>query len=183
MPDSSTPEPAPLPAAGRHTLVVLRHAKAEQAGPSDFERRLSDRGAADAAEAGAWLAAYGVAPDHALVSGALRTTQTWAALAEGGGWSLTPSLDGGLYSADADTVLDLVRLLDDDLRTVVVVGHNPTMASVALLLDDGDGDPAVAADLATGFPTCALAVFSHAGPWADLAPGTATVTAFHVGRA
>ncbi len=177
MPDS-TPEPAPA----RHTLVVLRHAKAEQEGPSDFERPLSPRGAADAAEAGSWMAAEGLVPDHALVSGALRTVQTWDALAAGGGWDLPPALDRGLYAADSDTALDLVRLLDDDLGTVVVVGHNPTMASLALLLDDGEGDPAVAAELATGFPTCALAVFSYAGSWADLAPGAATVTAYHVGR-
>src|SRR3954467_15314825 len=39
------------------TLVVMRHAKAEQSGPSDHERQLTDRGVTDATEAGRWLAA------------------------------------------------------------------------------------------------------------------------------
>ena len=40
-----------------HRLVVVRHAKAEPYGPTDFERELAARGRADAAAAGAWLAA------------------------------------------------------------------------------------------------------------------------------
>ena len=66
------------------TIIVMRHAKAEQGGPSDFERQLTDRGMADAAAAGTWLAERGVVPDHALVSAAVRTQQTWEALADGG---------------------------------------------------------------------------------------------------
>ena len=175
MPDS-TPPPA-------HTLVVLRHAKAEQAGPTDFERRLADRGRADAARAGAWLTARGVAADVGLVSAAVRAEQTWDAVAGGAGWGLAPTLDRGLYVADAETVLDAVSRTDEQHRTVVVVGHNPTMASLALLLDDGEGDADAAVHLATGFPTCALAVFTYPGRWADLTPGAASVAAFHVARA
>ena len=50
-------------------LVVMRHAKAEQAGPTDFERPLAAR-VARRRRGRAWLAAQGVDPDHALVSAA-----------------------------------------------------------------------------------------------------------------
>lgn len=163
------------------TIVVMRHAKAEQVGPTDAQRELSTRGQEDAAAAGAWLAARDVRPDVALVSAATRTRQTWAAVAQGAGWDLEPSLDEGLYSAGPDTVLDLVRALPDDARTVLVVGHNPTMAYVASLLDDGEGDPAAAAHLAGGFPTSALAVFAYDGPWDALDAGGARLTAYHAG--
>ncbi|MDO9494777.1 MAG: histidine phosphatase family protein [Nocardioides sp.] len=170
-----------MPAAHR-TVVVMRHAKAEQVGPTDFERALSRRGHADGAAAGVWLARLGVDPDHALVSAALRTRETWGAVAGGASWSLDPTLDEGLYSAGPETALDLVRALDPAVTSVVVVGHNPTMAYLASMLDDGEGDPEAGNELATGFPTSALAVFAYDGAWADLDSASARLTAFHVAR-
>jgi len=165
------------------TLVVMRHAKAERVGPSDFERELSDRGYGDAAAAGAWLAEVGVQPDQALVSAAARTEQTWQHASRGAGWAVAPTLDEGLYAADVDTALDLVRALDDAATSVVVVGHNPTMAYLAQLLDDGEGNEDAANEMAVGtFPTSATAVFTLTGPWRDIGASRATLTAYHVGR-
>lgn len=164
----------------------MRHAKAEQAAPTDAERPLAERGHQDAEAAGRWLAEQGVRPDAVLVSAARRTEETYAAVARGAGWSLEPTLEPGLYAAGPEAAVDLVRLVDDEVRTLVVIGHNPTMGSLALLLDDGTGDADVAADAADvtaqGFPTSALVVFDYDGSWADLAPGTASLTASHVGR-
>ena len=160
----------------------MRHAKAEQVGPTDFERALSRRGRADAEAAGAWLAGLGVSPDQALVSAALRTRQTWSSVADGASWTLSPTVDEGLYSAGPETALDLLRGLDTSVGSVVVVGHNPTMAYVASLLDDGTGDAEAGNQLATGFPTGALAVFAYDGLWADLEAASARLTAFHVAR-
>jgi phosphohistidine phosphatase len=164
-------------------LVVMRHAKAEQGGRTDFERVLTDRGRGDAAEAGAWLSAQGFTPDHALVSAAARTQDTWEALAAGAGWTLEPEYDRGLYAAEPDTALDLIGLVDDAVGSLVVIGHNPTMAYLAQLLDDGEGDPALEGELLSGFPTSATAVFEYDGAWADLSEGSARLVGFHVGRA
>lgn len=167
---------------GSRQLVLMRHAKAEQDGPTDFERPLADRGRLDAVAAGEWLSAQGFAPSHALVSAALRTQQTWDAVAAGAGWSLTPDFDRGLYAAGPESALDLVRLVPDSAASVVVIGHNPTMAVLAQVLDDGTGDAEVAAEMVGGFPTSAVAVFAYDGAWADLGEGTARLEAFHVGR-
>ena len=78
-------------------LVVMRHAKAEQGGRTDFERVLTGRGHADAAEAGAWLATQGFAPDHALVSAAARAEQ-WGIVTE----------NVADYAAEPDVVLVFV---------------------------------------------------------------------------
>lgn len=165
------------------TLVVVRHAKAQQAGASDQRRELTARGRADAVAAGAWLADRGLVPDAALVSAASRARQTWEALAQGAGWQLEATYDDGLYAADPDTVLDVLRQLPESVQTAVVVGHNPTVASLALLLDDGEGEPRATTAMAGGFPTCALASFACGRAWADLGPGAATVRSFHVARA
>lgn len=176
------PETTSTPRPGVRTLVVMRHAKAEQDAPTDAERPLAPRGHDDAAAAGRWLAAQGVRPDAALVSAAVRTRETFEAVSAAAGWSLAPQLEQALYAADTDAAIDLVRLVDDDVRTLLVVGHNPTMGSLALLLDDGTGDADAADVAAQGFPTSALAVFSYEGSWADLASTTASLTASHVGR-
>jgi phosphohistidine phosphatase len=164
------------------TVVVMRHAKAEQAGPTDFERRLAERGRGDAAEAGRWLAGRGVTPQRALVSAALRTRETWDALAEGAGWDVEPELERALYSAGTESVLDLLRETDPEVESVLVVGHNPTMASLVAVLDDGEGDDGAASVLTMDYPTSAVTVFSYRGDWADLDAASASVVASHVGR-
>lgn len=161
----------------------MRHAKAEQDGPTDFERPLAARGHQDAAEAGTWLASIGVAPDHALVSAALRTQETWASVCAGAGWSLAPDLDRGLYAAGPETAIDLIRLVPAEAGCVIVVGHNPTVAYLAQMLDDGTGDPEATTAMAGDFPTSAVAVYAYDGSWDRLGVGDARLEAFHVGRA
>lgn len=173
----------PLQRAGDRTLVVVRHAKAEASGPSDHERPLTARGRSDAAEAGRWLASGGIVPDAALVSDALRTRQTWEELAAGAGWGMAPDWSASLYAAGPETALDLLRETSPAAHTLVLVGHNPTVAYLAELLDDGEGDDDAATEMMTsGFPTTALAVFTVHGPWADLSETAATLRGYHVGR-
>lgn len=160
----------------------MRHAKAEAHGPTDFERELAQRGRDDAAAAGRWLAEQRFAPEVALVSAATRTRQTWECLSHGAGWEVAATYDRGLYAADPETALDVVRVLADDVRSVSVLGHNPTMSYLAAMLDDGEGDASVGSELAVGFPTSALALFTYAGEWASLGAAAATLKAHHVGR-
>jgi len=164
-------------------IVVIRHAKAEQAAPTDFQRPLSDRGRADAAALGGWLRGEGIVVDQALVSAALRTQQTWAAIADAAGWEVAPNLDEGLYAAGPETALDIVRGTLDECRALVLIGHNPTVGYLAQMLDDGEGDQSATTEMAMGYPTCAATVLSYDGAWAALGEQTARVVAFHVGRA
>lgn len=169
-------------AATTRRLVVMRHAKAEQVAASDMERPLAERGRAQAADAGRWLADRGPAPDHVLVSSAARTRETWEALAEAAGWSVEPVLDSALYTAGPDSTLDLLRVVPATVRSLLVVGHNPTVGYLAQLLSDGTGDEAATSEMTAGYPPGALTVFEYDGEWADLDLGSASVAAFHVGR-
>ena len=166
-------------------LVIMRHAKAEPTAPSDHERALAERGQHDAEAAGRWLGEQGIAPDAALVSDAVRTRQTWAQVATGAGWDDgVADFSEALYAAGADSAFDLLRETGAGVSTLVVIGHNPTMAYVAELIDDGDGDDEATTGMVTrGFPTSALAVFTVEGPWSELGPGTGRLEAFHVGGA
>jgi phosphohistidine phosphatase len=165
-------------------LVVMRHAKAVATAPTDHERALADRGHADAASVGRWLRAEGIEPDAALVSDALRTRQTWEQLALAAAWDVAAELSAALYAAGPDSALDLIREVDPGVRTLVVVGHNPTMAYLAELIDDGDGDvEATTALLTRGLPTSGLALFGLEVDWRDLGPGAGRLHAFRTGEA
>ena len=87
----------------------------------------------------------------------------------------TPLLvERGLYHADADDVIEILRERGGDSPSILVVGHNPTMHDLALLLvgDDDEGRTR----LERGFPTAALAVLGLGSPvWSRLSPATATL--------
>ena len=169
-------------ASAPRRIAVMRHGKAEQSGRTDFERELADRGHHDSEDTGAWLTGQGFVPDHALVSAARRTIGTWQSVASGGDFDVEPHLSQVLYGAGPETALDLLRETPDEATAVIVVGHNPTMAYLASLLDDGDGDPAVSSEMMSGYPTSAVALFEYDGEWSGLAEGSARLVGYHVGR-
>ena len=159
----------------------MRHAKAEPYAADDHDRSLTRKGAAAAADAGRYLAAAGILPDLALVSSAVRTQQTWeqASAACGAGTRVEASEE--MYVATPPLVLEAVRLVPDDVGTVIYVGHNPTLTYLAHLLNNGEGDPEVMGRMLEGFPPAAVAVFELPGRWAELDEGEALLTHFHVG--
>lgn len=160
-------------------LIVMRHAKAEPYGKTDQERELSRRGRADAADAGAFLRAIGVVPDHALVSVASRTRQTWEEVSRACGGEAVVDFDSAVYSGGPDDVLERLREIPADVEISLFVGHNPTAAYLAHFLDDGDGDPDALREMLHGYPAGALTVFELAGDWSDIDEGKGRVTHFH----
>lgn len=163
-------------------LIVMRHAKAEAFATSDHDRVLVPRGVADATAAGRWAAENDLLPDHVVVSSAARTQGTWSAFAAASGSTVTAVTDRSLYSADTDGALEIIRTVPAEARTVMLVGHNPTMEYLVHLLDDGDADPELFAALSAGYPTATLAVLELAEAWAAVDVGSARMVSFHIGR-
>ena len=161
-----------------HRLIVMRHAKAEPFAATDHGRTLTDRGRASAAAAGEHLGAESLVPDHAVVSTAVRALQTWETVAGAAGATVEADVDGAVYTGSPQVVLETLRAVPADAETVIFVGHNPTAAYVAHLLDNGDGDAAALTELLHGFPPGALAVFEVDVPWAELGPETGRVVGF-----
>lgn len=162
-------------------LVLIRHAQAETFAASDVERELTDVGRRDASALGRWLREQGIAPDQAWVSTAVRTRQTWSAVASAAGWRAEPHVDGALYSSDEGGVLEVVRVAGDDVSTVVVVGHNPTIGMLIQLLDDGTSTTVDSAEI-VDVPPATAAVFTWSGAWSEIGPMTGQLTHFHVVR-
>lgn len=160
----------------------MRHGKAEAFAPEDHRRRLTERGRRDATAGGQWLADRGIVPTDAFVSSATRGRQTWEALVAGNGTPAEARVEDAVYSADADSALDVLREAPVAAEVVLYIGHNPTAASLAHLLDDGDPEPEAFRAMAAGFGPAAIAVLEISVPWADLDPATGHLVAFHAGH-
>ena len=146
-------------------LVLMRHAKTEGNNPGgDKARRLIPRGVQDAQEAGLALRRLGL--QHALVSTAARTRETFTAL----GLDIPAEHLDALYMGGTDTIARLVSEVDDDITGLLVVGHAPSIpglaATLAFRADPGDAD-----DIGAWFPTAAYSLFTLEGSWSDLAEG------------
>ncbi len=160
-------------------LLLVRHAKAADS-PVDGDRPLTSKGEHRAAAIGAWLDRAGLVPDLVLVSPARRAAQTWELASA----SLTPdppsAADARIYENTVEDLLAVIRETPDDVRTLAVVGHNPSIGELAAVLDDGRGSPEAANALDAGFPTGGVAVFVLPASFAEIEPGAATLDAFTV---
>jgi phosphohistidine phosphatase len=164
-------------------LIVMRHAKAEPFAASDHVRPLTDRGRAAANDVGEHLRRTQVLPEYAVVSSALRTRETWDAVAESAGLTdVEVVLDDAVFTGSVDVVLETLAAAPEAATTVMFVGHNPTAAYLCHYLDDGDGDPEAVSELLQGFPPGAVAVLEVSVPWAELGAETGRVVDFYVGR-
>jgi phosphohistidine phosphatase len=159
------------------TLTLLRHAKSGWDDPSlsDFQRPLNARGRSAARAMGREMRALGLAFDHIVASPAARVTETIIGLAESYG-ALAPAYDEHIYLASLDALLDVVRATDDRHATLLVVGHNPGMERLALLLSRGG---ALHDEVALKYPTGALAEIAlPVEHWRDVAESGGTLTRF-----
>jgi len=156
-------------------LMLLRHAKTETDAPSgqDHDRRLDERGHRDAAEIGHWIARNPPFPGLVLVSTAVRARQTWdLAWEEMKDRVPKPEVEilDELYGAEPTQLLRIVRMASaSDPKRLMLVGHNPGMHEVALMLA-GSGDKTARKALEDNLPTSGLAVLDFdIDDWTDVA--------------
>ena len=169
-------------AAREKTLILMRHSKAEEGHGIDHDRELSSRGERDARAAGAWLRDEGLLPDLVICSTAVRTRQTWDAAVRGGAQTEFLEYRKSVYQGGPTALVETVREDAGDMASVLVIGHNPTMAEVATRLCDGAGSTMAHEALASGFAASGIAVLRFAGEWADLDFGSCELMRFHVAR-
>jgi phosphohistidine phosphatase len=169
-------------------LVLFRHAKSAWPDVADHDRPLAGRGIRTAPVMGRWLRDAGLLPGQVLCSTARRARETWQFAQAGLAASPPVTFDARIYGAAATDLLDLIREVPPATGTLLLIGHNPAIEDLALLLaaapgaDAGPGAggsrPGDLDRMRSKFPTAAIAVLESAGTWAGLAPGRARLTAF-----
>jgi phosphohistidine phosphatase len=166
-------------------LLLLRHAKSawDVPGLDDRERDLAPRGRKAAKKMGRLLAEKRLSPDLVLCSTARRAGRTLEILAEKLPHSLEVRRLEELYLASEEAMLKLVRAQADAVRRLMLVGHDPGVHRLALLLVGTDDAAAIDTGLVQKFPTAALAHLRFpVEHWAEIAPGGAELVAFYKPR-
>ncbi|MFD6434368.1 SixA phosphatase family protein [Streptomyces venezuelae] len=156
-------------------IVLFRHAKADWPQVSDHERPLADRGRRDAPVAGRKLADSGIAFDLALCSTAARTRETWKLAVQELPQRPKTVYEDRVYEASPGELIAVLNETPDDVRDLVLIGHNPGIQGLTdVLAGDSEGDARVRLNR-RGFPTAAFAVLTYSGSWKALEPGVATL--------
>ena len=156
------------------SLTLLRHAKSgwDDMSLRDFDRRLNPKGKRAAATIGRHMREAGLAFDHVVASPAVRVMETLDGISDGYGRALAPVWDRRLYLAAASTLLDVVHELAPEHDRVLLVGHNPGLEDLVLLL------AADAGEAAEKYPTATLAELAIGDTWADAGAGEAELVRF-----
>lgn len=143
-------------------LMLLRHAKTERAEPgeADRTRKLTKRGRADVPVIGAYMARHELVPDLALVSPATRTHETWTLLAACFAKPPEALTVERIYNANPDTLMRLIAETKK-ARSLLVVGHNPSIHDLAVRLI-ASGDVEARERVTEKLPTSGLVVIDLA---------------------
>jgi len=161
-------------------LTLLRHAKSGWDDPvaRDFDRPLNQRGRRAAATVGRALRDEGARFDAVIASPAVRVVETLREVADGYGGALEPRHEADLYLASPSVLLEHVQRADDRAERLLVVGHNPGLEQLALLLAGSDRSGALA-ELQDKYPTATVAVIEFdVDHWSQVQKGGGALVRF-----
>lgn len=117
-------------------LHVVRHAKSswDFDGTADIDRTLKERGIRNAYAVSRKMKFGNLIPEKILTSPAIRALHTAVIFARVFEYPLSKlELNQTLYESSAGSICDMLRVLDDDLRTVMIFGHNPEFTELVNL--------------------------------------------------
>ena len=158
-------------------LLLLRHAKSSWEDPelADHDRPLAPRGRRAAKLIAKHLRRQGIASELVLCSSAARTRETLELITPALGEDVPVRIEDELYAASEQVQLERVRAVADGIESLLLIGHNPGIQQLALLLAGGGENVAA---LARKYPTAALTTLEFNGRWRELGEGRAELTGF-----
>lgn len=114
------------------TLLIVRHAKSSWEYPElpDHERPLLEKGKKRTRKIIEFLQTKKITPDFIISSSAIRARETAKYIAKSLGYPANEiKLDPSLYHADCQLLFDQFLDLSDEYKTLIMVGHNPTLTN------------------------------------------------------
>lgn len=119
------------------TIYLARHAKSSwnSGATNDFDRPLSNRGEADAQRIGEEMHRLGWIPQKVISSPAIRAKQSCKILCE----QLQYPIDhiewnSEIYAAYMVTLMHILTSLNEEIDSIMLVGHNPSMEDLLVHL-------------------------------------------------
>lgn len=165
-------------------VYLFRHAKSSWSDPEleDFDRPLAPRGERACEAMAEYFCLAEIQPGLVVCSAALRTSQTLELVRPAIGENAVVKHYRGLYLAGPELMLDRLRRTPADVRSVMLVAHNPGMQALAQRLAGG-GPEQELHRLAENLPTGALAILVYRGrSWDELDEGSCELHSLVVPR-
>ena len=164
------------------TLTILRHAKSGWDAPveRDFDRPINARGRRGAELIGQYVRRNTWPIDRIIASPAVRVTDTLDVFLPAAGLDdLEPHWDRRIYLASAATLMDVIREAARDADHLMLVGHNPGLEDLILMLALADKDDPLRSAVDEKLPTAALARLDLAiDGWRAIKVGVGKMTHF-----
>ena len=158
------------------TLGLFRHAKSDwnDARLRDFDRPLNKRGRTGAALMGLHIRDQGPVWERIIASPAVRVTQTIDLAGDAAGQTPKVNWDRRIYLASSPTLMDLLREVEGDPASILMVGHNPGLEDLIFDLVPDDRTSPLRDEVEEKFPTATYAVLELAiDHWHDIDDGCA----------
>ena len=116
------------------TLYLVRHAKASRIEISlikDWERPLSEVGVERANKISTLLRRRKICPDKIISSHALRALNTAVIFSLNLNYPVNEiGISKDVYGKNFETVLELIKKQSDDISSLMIFGHNPTLTDL-----------------------------------------------------
>jgi phosphohistidine phosphatase len=162
------------------TVVLLRHGKSSWSDSTlaDINRPLAPRGERASRKLAKYIRQKRIQPTLVLCSPSLRTRQTLKAVEASLGKRCAVEVVPQLYGASEQELLEQLQALPESVSSVMLIGHNPGLHNLALVLASRGAD---LPQLEEKFPTGALAtLLIRSEGWAALGPGAAELVDYVV---
>jgi phosphohistidine phosphatase len=161
------------------SLYLLRHAKSSWDDPSlsDHDRPLAPRGRRAARRVADHIRGANIAPALVLCSTARRARETLDAILPAFEHAPDVRLEEELYGASTEELVHRLHEISETVPSVLLIGHNPSVQSAALVLVRND-DNELVAPLRDKMATGALATLEFDGTWSALTASTARIVSF-----
>ena len=153
------------------TLALFRHAKSDwsDARARDFDRPLNTRGQRGAHAMGTYIRDTGRMFDRMIASPAVRAAETVEEASKPWGRTFKVEWDRRIYLASSATLIDLLKEIEGDPASVLMVGHNPGLEDLIFDLVPDDGSSPLRDLVEEKFPTATFAVLElDIDRWSDL---------------
>lgn len=128
--------------------------------------------------AGRKLADSAIDFDLALCSSAARTRETWKLAVHEFSQRPRTVYEERLYEASLGELIALFNETPDEVRNLLIIGHNPGMHGAADALSGSAEGDTLARMTRDGFPTAAYAVVEFPGSWKSVEHGAGKLTEY-----
>lgn len=157
-------------------LLLLRHAQSDfRFKGNDKQRPLTGQGVSEASALGCYIRDNDLSPDYILCSDAKRTRETLGQITQCLYKEINPGKIAflpGLYNGGVDDYLAELRNCDNNVNTLMLIGHHPRIPSLArMLANENTCDESIMSMLNNYMPATMTIFNCEIDNWEDLRYG------------